>query len=157
MANTNSDITERTIGGRIIQFRSPTDAQKLVLGRLMRFGNQLAAQYAADGEQGSDDEQDPGVITGAVERLSKVLDIIDSMVVNPADRDWLEQSILDANLDIDELMDALAPPSSNANREQKRASAKKAPAKKATKAPAKKAPAKKATKSTSDTDGADTQ
>lgn len=114
---TDKETFIRTISGREVEFNAPTDAQYLVIARLMRVGGQLDR----------DDDPDQTKIKGTVEQLSKILDIIDSMVVYPADRDWLESKIIEGNLDMSELMSAFqdkgedAPP----NRAAKRAVAKK--------------------------------
>lgn len=114
---TDKETFIRTISGREVEFNVPTDAQYLVIARLMRVGGQLDR----------DDDPDQMKIKGTVEQLSKILDIIDSMVVYPADRDWLESKIIEGNLNMSELMSAFqdeggdAPP----NRATKRAVAKK--------------------------------
>lgn len=111
-------VFSRTIGDREVQFRPPTDAQALVLGRLLRL-----AEGAGE---------DEAKLAGTIHQLSKVLDILDSMVVNPGDRNWIEQRILDGDLDMSELMDAFRDEVEEApNRATKRAT-KKTTAKKTT-------------------------
>lgn len=114
---TDKETFIRTISGREVEFNAPTDAQYLVIARLMRVGGQLDR----------DDDPDQTKIKGTVEQLSKILDIIDSMVVYPADRDWLESKIIEGNLDMSELMSAFQDKGEDAalNRATKRAVAKK--------------------------------
>lgn len=85
------DTFTRTIGDREITFKPPTDAQFLVLGRLLRLTDKLG--------------EDEVKLAGSVHQLSKILDIIDSMVVNPADRDWLEEQILAGTADLTAIME----------------------------------------------------
>lgn len=89
----------RTIGGREILFKPPTDAQLLMVGRLTRTSRQFA--------EAKEEELDRVQITGGVEKMSMILDIIDSMVVSPVDRDWLEEQIINGSLDLQELVGAL--------------------------------------------------
>lgn len=110
----------RTIAGREIQFHKPTDAQVLMIGRLLR----TSRAFTGKKEGELDSEQ----VRGGVERMSMILDIVDSMVVDPADRDWLEARIIDGTLDLDELMGAFGEKEDEpTNRATKRATARKAP------------------------------
>lgn len=88
----------RTIGGREILFRPPTQAQLLIVGRLVRTSRQFVDT--------DDKEMDRVQIQGGVEKMSMILDVIDSMVINPADRDFLEQQMIAGKLDLGELMEA---------------------------------------------------
>lgn len=112
-----ADTFTRTISGRDVEFKPPTDAQALMVGRLLR-----TSRTFIDNE-----DQDIAVVRGGVEKLSMILDILDSMVIHASDRDWLESKIIDGSLDMAELMGALnadqEPPP--ANRAQKRVAAKK--------------------------------
>lgn len=129
MATESNDLIVRTINGREIKFQPPTDAQTLMMMRLSRIGESAMS--------------DNGNLGDALESMSKILDIIDSMVVEPSDRSWLEQRILDRSMNLESLLSVFATENDpNANRATKR-TAKKATAKKVT---ATKAAAKKATK-----------
>jgi hypothetical protein len=107
----------RTISGREIEFHRPTDAQILMVGRLLRVSRGFTDM--------KEDEVDREQIQGGVERMSMILDIIDSMVVNPSDRDWLETGIINGKLDLEQLMGALNEEQEPANRAQRRATARK--------------------------------
>lgn len=115
-----ADTFTRTVSRREIEFKPPTDAQSLMVGRLLR-----TSRTFIDGE-----DQDIAVVRGGVEKLSMILDILDSMVVHARDRDWLESRIVDGSLDMTELMGALNADQDSepepANRAQKRVAAKKA-------------------------------
>lgn len=123
-----ADTFEREISGRTITFHLPTDAQILVIGRLLRIAE-------TNGE-------DEAKLAGTVFQLSKVLDILDSMVVEAEDRDWLEQLILAGKVNMSELVNVLREDEGDTNRATRRAT-KKAAVKKTT---AKKTTARKTTR-----------
>jgi uncharacterized protein YacL len=113
MATSSSDTETfvRTIGEREIEFRPPTDAQMLVIGRMMKVVQGI-------------DENDITQVTGSVQKVSRVLDIIDSMVVDPADRGWLEDQIVAGKLVMNQLTEVFdVEPATN--RAGRRAAAKK--------------------------------
>lgn len=110
-------VFDREINGRTIQFKPPTDAQLLMIGRLLR----TSRSFVNTETENLDKEQ----VQGGVERMSLILDIIDSMVVDPTDRDWLEARIIDGTLDMDNLMGALTAENEPTNRATKRATARK--------------------------------
>lgn len=101
----------RPISGRDIEFRLPSDAQLLVLGRLLRLTERMG--------------EDEGKIAGSVHQLSKVLDIIDSMIINEEDRSWVEDRILEGTLDLSAIMEVFrAEAEETGNRATKRAAKK---------------------------------
>lgn len=110
-------INQRTIAGREIQFRPPTDAQLLVVGRLMRTGRQFV--------ESEPENMDKVQIQGGVERMSIILDVIDSMIISPADRAYLEEQLVSGQLDLEELMAAFDTEQEPTNRATKRAVARK--------------------------------
>lgn len=85
-----TDTFTRTIGEREIEFKAPTDAQFLVLGRLLRMTEKMG--------------EDEVKIAGSVHQMSKILDIIDSMIINDQDRVWLEEQILAGTADLGAIM-----------------------------------------------------
>lgn len=115
-------IIERTFAGRTIQLKAPTDLQMLQVGRLLRTGRHLI-----DAEDGQ--EPDQATIRVSIEKFSIVLDIIDSMIVNPADVAFLEERITAGKLDLVELMDTFK---DDGEDEQPRKPVKKVAARKAT-------------------------
>jgi hypothetical protein len=88
--NSSAETFVRTIGEREIEFRPPTDAQMLVIGRMIKVVEGI-------------DENDVTQVSGSVQKVSRVLDIIDYMVVDPADRDWLEDRIVAGELVMSQL------------------------------------------------------
>lgn len=111
-----ADTFLRTINERDIEFQIPTDAQFLVLGRLLRVVEGIS--------------EDEGVATSTVHQLSKILDILDYMVVKDEDRNFLENQILTGEVDLTSLMDVfreVATEDPPPNRTARRSAAKKAP------------------------------
>lgn len=120
-----TDSFIRNVGEREIEFRPPSDGQLLILARMLRKMEGLAENWD------DDDPEAPAKIRISITNASKLLDVIDSMVVKEADRDWLEQQILARELDLADLMSTLQPenttvPNRAAKRVTKRA-VKKAP------------------------------
>lgn len=113
------------LAGRNVEFRPPTDAQTLVVHRIL-----ARAQQEMD-ESGSD-----VVGRGTIAQIAKIMDVLDSMVVAPVDREFLEQKILDRTLDFQELLTAFNEASADSD---DKPVAKKAPAKKATRGRARRA------------------
>lgn len=113
------------LAGRNVEFRPPTDAQFMVVHRILdRVKQQMD-------ESGSD------VLTGAaVGQIAKIMDVLDSMVVAPTDRSFLENKILDRTVDFSELFNAFQ---TAAEQAEDKPVAKKAPAKKATRGRARRA------------------
>ncbi len=145
----------RTIGGREIWFKPPTDAQVLMMSRMQRIGRQISSHENID----PGDEQARKQLFDGVDRLSKILDIVDSMVISPTDRDFLEDGIVKGTIGLPDLVSAIrGPEQEEGNRAQKRAAVRKAPAKKtAAKKAAKKAPAKKTAKKSQASDSGDSE
>jgi cadmium resistance protein CadD (predicted permease) len=79
------------VNDREITFLPPTDAQVLVLSRILRSGKQLNPE---------DQEQ----VSLGLEQMSKILDIIDAMIESALDRDFLEQEMIRGTLDLEALM-----------------------------------------------------
>lgn len=90
----------RSVNGREIKFRRPNDTQMLLVGRLLR----RAESVRSKAEGG---EADEAQVTGTVHELSKILDIIDSMVVDEEDRSWLEDQMVLGAVDMSALTSTL--------------------------------------------------
>lgn len=114
-----------TLAGRDVEFRPPTDAQMLVVHRIL-----ARAQQQMD-ESGSD-----RVPQETIGQIAKIMDVLDSMVAVPADRQFLESKILDRTVDFQELFDAFRVAS---NEPDDSPVTKKVPAKKATRGRARRA------------------
>lgn len=74
-------------GDREIGFNAPSEGQMAVIA--------LAARRAKRGGE------------GAVEAIGLILDVIDNMVTVPADRDWLEDGLIDTSIDLDDFIGVL--------------------------------------------------
>lgn len=81
-----------TVNDREISFKAPTDGQILVLSRLMRGAKQI-------------DTDDPEQINLGLTEMSKILDIIDAMIEDPIDRDWVEEQMIKGTLDLNALLE----------------------------------------------------
>jgi len=93
---TQTDPGEETriipVGGRSIVVRRVTDAQRILLMRLVR--------NIGDLKEG----QDTTAREKAMKNVAKILDIIDSTVVQESDWDHLEKLIITRKLDMKELV-----------------------------------------------------
>jgi hypothetical protein len=116
-----------TLAGRDVKFQPPTDAQFMVVHRIL----DRAQKQAEDSGENRVDMKMVG-------QVAKILDVLDSMVVEAADRDFLEEAILDRRVDFKDLFDAFSTATKNGDPEAKPA-AKRAPAKKATRGRARRA------------------
>lgn len=115
------------LAGRNVEFRPPTDAQFMVVHRILDRVKQQMDDTGSDALSGS-----------AIGQVAKIMDVLDSMVVTPADRNFLEQKILDRTVDFSELFNAFQTAAEQIADEDKPV-AKKAPAKKATRGRARRA------------------
>lgn len=106
------------LAGREIEFQPPTDAQFLVVHRIL--GRTKRAM-----DESTDERANSAVMTD----IAKILDVLDSMVVDPKEREFLERKIIDRTLDFKELLDAFT----EAGRERKEEQERAAPAKKVAK------------------------
>lgn len=83
------------LAGRDVELKPPTYAQYLAVTRIME-----RLRRAINGE-GEDSLNQSHVI-----QASKILDVIDSMVVSDKDRDFLEEAILSGKVDFDAMLAA---------------------------------------------------
>lgn len=81
-----------TVNDRDIQMQAPTESQILVIARLMRGAKQV-------------DQDNPEEVSLSIMEMSKILDIVDAMIVNPLDRDYLEEQMIKGTLELQSLMD----------------------------------------------------
>jgi hypothetical protein len=116
-----------SLAGRDVRFQPPTDAQFMVVHRILDRARKQA-------EDSGEDRVDMKTIG----QVAKILDVLDSMVVETADRDFLEEAILDRRIDFQELFDAFSKATKDGDPEAKPA-VKRAPAKKATRGRARRA------------------
>lgn len=108
------------LAGRDIEFRTPIAGQMIILRRrMLKLQNQL--QDNADGVN---------VVDLSTQLIVDVLDVVESLVVNPLDVEFLERAMMLGDVDHQQVMDVLT----HIPGKDKPV---KAPARKATKTPAK--------------------
>ena len=103
-----------TLAGRDVEFRPPTDAQFMVVHRIL-----------AKAEQSMNESGEDVVGQPMIRQVAKILDVLDSMVVDPVNREFLESKILDRTIDFQDLFDAFKS-ASGGDKPVKKAPAKKA-------------------------------
>jgi hypothetical protein len=87
----------KTLAGREVAFRRPVLGQLLILERI--YLRQLKAA-----QDNSDQKQRIAASTTA---MMKVLDFIDSLVINGEDRQFIEDNMIDGKIDHMDLLDVL--------------------------------------------------
>lgn len=79
---------EVTFGDRKIEFKPPTEGQIAVIGK--------GAWLAQRGGAGN-----------TVNAVALILNVIDKMVMDPKDRNWLEDGLIDGTLDLNDFIGVL--------------------------------------------------
>jgi hypothetical protein len=79
---------EVTFGERTIEFKQPSDGQLAVIARGVRKAKR-------------------GGGSNTIEAIGLILDVIDKLAVDPNDRDWLEEGLTDASIDLEDFIGVL--------------------------------------------------
>jgi len=87
----------KELAGRAVQFRRPVLGQLLILERIYLRQLKTAEQKKDEGER----------ISASTLAMMKVLDFIDSLVVNDGDREFIEEKMIEGKIDHMELLDVL--------------------------------------------------
>jgi hypothetical protein len=82
------------VADHMIEMWRPTDAQLMLIGRIGRKLNKLSDGTPEEG-------------TAALLLVGQLLDIIESMIVKPEDRELVEELITDREVELSHLSDAL--------------------------------------------------
>lgn len=87
------------LGDRQVEMRKPTDGALVVMARVTR---SLPDGPPADGEKVSDAARDK-----LVRNLGTLAQIVDSLIVKDADRDWLDESLIDGTVSAEQIFEAV--------------------------------------------------
>lgn len=87
----------KELAGRAVQFRRPVLGQLLILERIYLRQLKAAEQKKDEGER----------ISASTSAMMKVLDFIDSLVINDEDREFIEEKMIEGKIDHMELLDVL--------------------------------------------------
>lgn len=89
------------MAGRMVKVRPPKDLQMMMLGRVAR-------RLEAAGDIDPFDPDDVASM-GLMKTAAQALDIIESLIVEQNDRDWLEQGIINGTVAMADLSNAFGP------------------------------------------------
>jgi len=87
------------VGGREVEMRKPTDGALVVMARITRA---LPDGPPADGEAVTDEARDK-----LVRNLGTLAQIVDSIIVKDADRDWLDEALIGGTVSAEQIFDAI--------------------------------------------------
>jgi hypothetical protein len=105
------------LGGREIEMRRPTDAALVVLARV--------ARGLPGGKIENDGELSPEVRERLIRNLGTLGKIVESMIVNDDDKDWLDEAMIDGDVTAEDVFGSIRVAGEQFNGQ---AAAKKAPA-----------------------------
>lgn len=95
-----SELTVKVpLGDREVEMRKPSDGALVVLARISRSLPKI--------ENGTESDVDQAVRDKMIRSMGTLGSIVDAMIVDPDDKDWLEESMIDGSVPLEDVFDSI--------------------------------------------------